>query len=167
MPSYLAEVAGFDNEKSILTTVVLAIFSIVTFYVVGKLYKRFFKNEVSCALAVWCVALASAALMFFLYDNAIAAIVFMTLITGSMHGINLMLIQHVPKRFRKYGNISTISGAINSCTYIGSAIFTYGVAVLSEKIGWQNTVGVWAIIAALGLICCLIAAKRWQRFYED
>ena len=84
-----------------------------------------------------------------------------------MHGINLMLITHVPKRFKKYGNISTISGAVNACTYIGSAIFTYVVALLSEQIGWRYTVGVWAIIALLGTVCCFIAARPWKKFYQE
>ena len=83
------------------------------------------------------------------------------------HGVNLMLITHVPKRFKKYGNISTISGAVNSCTYIGSAIFTYAVALLSEKIGWQSTVGVWALIALLGTACCFVAAGPWKKFYQE
>ena len=84
-----------------------------------------------------------------------------------MHGVNLMLITHVPKRFKKYGSISTISGAINSCTYIGAAISTYGVAVLAETIGWRWTVGVWALIALAGTACCLVAAKPWKRFYNE
>ena len=75
-----------------------------------------------------------------------------------------MLISHVPKRFKKYGNISTISGAINSCTYIGSAIATYGVAKLSEIVGWRNTVGVWTIIAVFGTACCFIASRLWKKF---
>ncbi len=164
MPSYLAEVAGFDNESSILSTVILAVFSIISFSVAGAAYKRFFKNEVACSVVIWILALVSSIALFFLFDKAVAAIIFMSLITGAMHGINLMLITHVPKRFKKYGNISTISGAINSCTYIGSAIFTYVVAVLAEKYGWQTTVGIWAVIAALGLICCAVAVKSWHKF---
>ena len=77
-----------------------------------------------------------------------------------------MLIGHVPKRFRKYGNISTISGAINSCTYVGSAIATYGIAKLSEVFGWQFTVIIWCVIAILGTLCCLIATPKWKRFIE-
>lgn len=167
MPSYLAEVAGFDNESSILSTVILAVFSIISFSVAGTAYKKFFKNEVSCSVVIWIIALISSIALFFLFDKDVAAIIFMSLITGAMHGINLMLITHVPKRFKKYGNISTISGAINSCTYIGSAIFTYIVAVLAEKYGWQTTVGIWAVIAALGLVCCAVAAKSWHKFYTD
>ena len=75
-----------------------------------------------------------------------------------------MLITHVPKRFKKYGGISTISGLINSCTYIGAAISTYGIALLSESVGWRGTIGVWFIIATLGTACCFVATAPWKRF---
>jgi OPA family glycerol-3-phosphate transporter-like MFS transporter len=90
----------------------------------------------------------------------------MALITGANHGVNLMLIGHVPKRFRKYGNISTVSGAVNSCTYVGSAIATYGIAKLSELFGWSITVLIWVGIALLGTVCCLAAMPKWKKFIE-
>ena len=98
--------------------------------------------------------------------SAIPAILFMTLINGAIHGINLMLIGHVPKRFRKYGNISTISGIVNAFTYVGSAIATYGIAKLAEMHGWQFTTFVWFAMAVLGLVCCLIAMFKWKKFIE-
>lgn len=167
MPTYLAEVFHFGNQTSIFCTVSLAIFSMVVFSIVGNLYKRFFRNEVVCAGVVYIVATVAAGLMYLFFDGgAVFAILMMALITGCMHGINLMLISHVPKRFKKYGNISTVSGAINSCTYIGAAISTYGISVLSETIGWQNTVGVWFLISLVGCICCFVAFKPWQKVIE-
>ena len=167
MPTYLSEVFRFDDTLSILCTVSLAVFSIVSFGVAAWMYRRFFRNEVFCAAVIFALAMLSAAVMFFFFGGGAAiAILSMTLITGCMHGTNLMLITHVPKRFKKYGNISTISGAINACTYIGAAISTYGVALLSDAIGWQNTVGVWAIIAAFGMMCCLIATRPWHKMID-
>lgn len=164
MPTYLAEVFQFGNQTSIFCTVSLAVFSIVTFSVVGNLYKKFFRNEVVCAAAVYIVSTVAAGLLYLFFDGgAIFAILMMALLTGCMHGINLMLITHVPKRFKKYGNISTISGAINSCTYIGAAISTYGISVLSEAVGWRNTVGVWCLISLVGCICCFVAFKPWKK----
>ncbi len=164
MPTYLAEVFKLGNQTSIFCTVSLAVFSIVSFSVVGNLYKRFFRNEVTCAAVVYIVSTVAAGLMYLFFDGgAILAILMMALITGCMHGINLMLITHVPKRFKKYGNISTISGAINACTYIGAAISTYGISVLSETVGWQNTVGVWCLISLVGGICCFVAFKPWRK----
>lgn len=168
MPSYLSEVFHLDNKLSILVTVSLAVFSILCFSLSGTIYKKFFKNEVFLGAVIFGVSTIFALILFAFFNaGVILTTLAMAIITGCMHGINLMLIAHVPKRFKKYGNISTISGVINSCTYIGSAISTYGVALLSELIGWRNTVGLWAIIATLGAIACLVATKPWEKFYES
>jgi len=168
MPTYLAEIFDLGNQTSIFCTVSLAVFGMLSYTVATALYKRFFSNEVTCGGVIFGISVAAAAALFFFFDSgAVLAILLMAILTACMHGINLMLITHVPKRFKKYGNISTISGAVNACTYIGSAIFTYAVALLSEKIGWRDTVGVWAIIALLGGACCLIAAKPWRKFYTE
>ncbi len=169
MPSYLAEVFKLGNSTAIFCTVVLAIFSGIAFTIVGAIYKKWFKSEVLCACLVFLVATLGSAVLFFFFEGggAVLAVVLMALITGCMHGVNLMLVSHVPKRFKKYGNISTVSGAINACSHVGAAIFTYGIALLSEKIGWRLTVGVWFIIAALGAAVCLIASKQWKKMTEE
>jgi len=168
MPSYLSEIFNLGNQTSIFCTVSLAIFGMVSYTVATALYKRFFSNEVTCGGMIFIFAVVASLLLFFFFDGgALLSILLMATLTACMHGVNLMLITHVPKRFKKYGNISTISGAVNACTYIGSAIFTYAVALLSEKIGWQSTVGVWKLIALLGTICCFIAAKPWKKFYQE
>lgn len=168
MPSYLSEIFHLGNRTSIFCTVSLALFGMVSYTVATALYKRFFSNEVACGGVIFAFSIASALLLFIFFDaGAVLSILLMAVLTACMHGINLMLITHVPKRFKKYGNISTISGMMNACTYIGSAIFTYAVALLSEKIGWRYTVSVWALIALLGTVCCLIAAKPWRKFYQE
>ena len=70
-----------------------------------------------------------------LLDNAVASIVCMAVITGCAHAINFLLICHVPSYFAPYGCVSSVSGLINSCTYIGSAISTYGIALISDAYG--------------------------------
>ena len=168
MPTYLAEVFEMDNAMSILSTVSIAIFTTISYFVTGWLYNRFFRTEVACGIALYGVALVFIALQYLLFDfGAIFAIVCMTMTTSAIHGVNLMLISHVPKRFKKYGNISTISGVLNACTYVGSAIFTYGVAVLADSLGWKATVGIWFIIAVFGIVCCFIALKKWRSFVDE
>ena len=168
MPSYLSEIFNLGNQTSIFCTVSLAIFGMFSYTVATKLYKRWFSNEVNCGGVIFGFSILTALLLFIFFDGgAVLSILLMATLTACMHGINLMLITHVPKRFKKYGNISTISGAVNACTYIGSAIFTYVVALLSEQIGWRYTVGVWAIIALLGTVCCFIAARPWKKSYQE
>lgn len=168
MPTYLAEVFDFGNQTSIFITVSLAVFSILTFGVADKLYRKFFQNEIMCGGVIFATAVLAAVVMALFFNaGAWLAVLMMAMITGCMHGVNLMLITHVPKRFKKYGNISTISGALNACTYVGAAIATYGVAKLSEVVGWRNTVGVWAIIGVLGTLCCFVAVRMWQNFIDE
>ena len=166
MPTYLAEVFSFGNKESILCTVSLAVFSIICFSVAGKVYQRFFKNEVACAMWIFALSALSSVILFVFFDigGAVMAIFLMAMITGCMHGVNLMLITHVPKRFKKYGNISTVSGALNACTYVGAAISSYAVALLADGNGWRFTVAVWGVIALLGTAACLVAMLPWKRF---
>ena len=84
-------------------------------------------------------------------------------LTGTMHGVSSMLTAMVPPFFRKYGNVSAVSGVLNACAYVGSGISTFGIAVLSENIGWSTTLLVWCGIAAAGGIICLGAMTPWRK----
>ncbi len=169
MPTYLTENFGFDNSKSIFLTVLLAIFTMISYSAAGALHKKFFRNELTCATAVYAFSAVCALVLFALFDVGFAAIsvLMMALITSGMHGVSLMLTSHIPKRFLKYGNVSTMSGLVNSFTYIGSAIATYGVARVSETQGWKPTVAVWLGILVLGALLCFLAIPKWKRFIEE
>ena len=98
---------------------------------------------------------------------AVLSVAFSALLTGSMHGVCSMLTAMIPPFFKKYGNVSTASGVLNACTYVGSSISTYGIALLSEKQGWSFTILLWIGIAALGAVVCLLAVKPWQRRFME
>ena len=165
MPSYLADAFGFGNEYAILLTVSLAVFAMIVIPVLTVIYHRFFENEVTFAVLIYGVAVLAAVLLYFFWQNAaVLSIVLFMILNVCAHGLNLMLVTHVPKRFRRYGNISTVSGCINACTYVGSAIATYGIAKLVETGGWPFAIGSWAIIAAVGGVACLIAVFPWKKF---
>lgn len=164
MPSYISETYNLSNVISILTGVVMPIFSILSFQVSAQLYRKRFKNPMLCAGVFFGAGAAAAAALFGLTgQNAIFSVVLSALLTGCMHGVNLILIGMIPSFFEKYGNVSTASGVLNSCTYIGSAISTYGVAALSENIGWSYTLLVWLLIAVLGTVSCLVCTRPWQK----
>lgn len=167
MPSYLVDVFSIKEELSILITLSQAIITLIALEIFSYIYKKFFDNEVLCATFIFVLISFIVLLLLFTYDfNALISTILMALIIGAVHGVNLMLVCHVPKRFKKYGSISTISGVINSFTYIGSAISTYGIALLVENSGWNITILVWLIISLLGLSCCLLAYNKWKIFYK-
>lgn len=167
MPSYLVEVFHFDDSAAILCRVFLAIFALVAILLSKSLYRRFFKNEVACCVTLFIVSTLSTLVLFLFFNSGAAlSIGMMMLISGIQSGINLMLISYVPKRFLPYGHISAITGLLDACSYIGSALSTYGVAIIAEGKGWHFTTGTWLAVSALGLLCVLIAMKPWRLFFE-
>lgn len=166
MPSYIADTYNLSNAISILTGVLLPIFSIGCVSLTSIVYNKFFNNPVLCsALFFGCGTLFAGALALFTGTSAAASVVLSALLTGSMHSVNLILICIIPRFFLSTGNVSTVSGVLNSCTYIGSAISTYGIAVLSDNFGWSFTLKIWLLIAFLGMAMCLICAKPWQHLH--
>ena len=161
MPSYISDTYNLSNVISILTGVVLPIFSIVCFKVTSKLYQSKFKNPLVCAGVIFGVGmLAAVALILFSGKVAALSVFCSALLTGCMHGVNLMLICMLPPLFQKHGNVSTVSGVLNSCTYVGSAISTYGIALISENYSWGVTISIWALIALLGTVICFAASRK-------
>ena len=166
MPSYISETYNLSRVVSILTGVIMPIFSIVSFSITSKLYKKYFSNPVLCAGVIFGFGAVSALALYLLSSTSAAISVLLSaLLTGSMHGVNLVLICYIPSFFRKYGNISTVSGVLNSCTYVGSAISTYGIALISEARGWTFTIFIWFIIALLGTVISFVAARPWKKQY--
>ena len=166
MPSYISEVYDISNLISILTGVILPIFSILCVKMATKLYVERMKNPITCAGLFFAIGMVSAVTLYLLNGtNAAFSVVLSAVLTGCMHGINNMLVSMIPPFFAKYGNVSTASGVINSCTYIGSAISTYGIAVLTENMGWNYTIGIWSIIATLGTVICFVCIRPWQKEY--
>lgn len=167
MPTYISETYQISNIVAILTGVILPVFSMLCFQVSSTLYRKRLTNPVLCAGVIFGVGAAAALGLYAITGrSAAASVVLSALLTGCMHGVNLMLVCMVPAFFKKYGNVSTVSGVINACTYVGSAISSYGIALLSQRIGWHLTVFVWVWIAAAGTVICLLAAKSWKRFTE-
>ena len=171
MPSFLLETFGLSEENSIVSTVILAIFTMISYSAFSALQKRFFKNEVSCAAAIFGgSALVCGALFLvnaFLPEAALVpSLILMALTVAAMHGVNLMLIAIVPRRFVPFGKVSTYSGILNACTYVGAAISTYGFAALAETFDWNFTILTWIAISLIGAILCFFAARIWQRHLD-
>ena len=169
MPSYLHEVFSLPEEFSIFITVILAIFSMISFTVFDYVNRRFFKDEVFTAGFIFLLATVCGILLYIsnIFGIAVLSILFMALLVACMHGTNLMLIAIAPKRFKNTGKVATYSGIMNACTYVGAAISIYGFSALKD---WGTTLLIWAFIAVLATLICFGAVKRWHKFrteYDD
>lgn len=136
MPTLINESFDIGAKISILTAVVLPIFTILSLRIFAYLHKRFFKDEVLFAAEIFLAGLIFCVLMAAFYKgNIFATVILSALITGCMHGINLMIVSMVPLRFGKVGRVSTMTGLLNASTYVGCAVSTYGFAAVSELFG--------------------------------
>lgn len=169
MPSYLLETFGLPEEQAIIVTVILAVFSMISFATFDFVHRKLLRNEVFCSAVIFAGAAVCAVVLYLVSGTSsmAASALLMALIVACMHGINLMLITVVPKRFAKSGRVSTYSGLLNACTYVGAALSTYGFAALADGYGWQFTILTWVAVAAFGCVICLIAAHIWRRFCKE
>ena len=111
------------------------------------------------------VGAAASLLLFLLHGKSAAmAVILVSLVAATMHGVNLILVCLVPSDYEKYGNVSFVSGLLNACTYVGSALFTYGIARIAEVWDWKTTVFSWALVALGGILVCALAIVPWRRF---
>ena len=172
MPSFLLETFGLSEENSIVSTVILAIFTMISYSAFSVLQKRFFRNEVTCAATIFAGSAIVCAILFVVNLFAPAAalipsLILMALTVAAMHGINLMLISIVPRRFVVFGKVSTYSGILNASTYIGAALSTYGFAALAETFDWNFTILSWVAISFIGAVVCFFGARIWQRHLDE
>lgn len=158
MPTFIADTYDLGSSVSVLTGVILPIFSIICFNITLKLRNNVMSNELLLSGLIFLVGVAAAT--FLLFSSALPAaltVFLMAILTGSMHGVNLILVCMIPSHF---SNASTASGVLNAFTYIGSAISTYGIAFISENFGWNTTIAVWVGITLLGAATCISCSRK-------
>lgn len=167
MPTYIDEVYHLGTAVSILTGIVMPLFSIGCTQITSKLYRHKIKNPVTCSVIMFVIGSAVSVTLYFCSGaSAIASVLCSAILTGAMHGVSSMLTAMVPPFFKKYGNVSTVTGVLNACAYVGSGISTFGIAILSENYGWQMNIFIWCIIAILGTIICFICIKPWKNKFQ-
>ena len=168
MPSYIADTYHFSNIVSTLTGVVFPIFGLISVQLTAVIYHRKFTNPVMCVGVLFGFSAAAAlALAFFTGKSAMLSVLSAAVLTAAMSGIHFVLTCMLPPFFERTGNIAAVSGILNSCTYVGSALSTYGVAVVTEQCGWSLTVILWLAVAVLGAAVCFFCVRPWRKKMEQ
>lgn len=170
LPSFLRDsYPELGENKAILSGAILPIFSIVCLKLATLLYtKTQLNNPLFCSgIFFGSGALAAALLALLSGKNAAASVAMMAILTGSMHGVNLMFICMIPNAFKSTGKVALVSGVLNSCTYLGSFIGKYVIRSLQKTIGWNSVAYIWFGIALCGAIISFAFAKSWLKKERD
>lgn len=165
VPTYISEIFQMGSSASILATTLLPIINLSGVYAASWLNRKYFKNEMLTSGFFFILAVAALlCLIWFGEVNVILAVLLLAITTSSMIGINTMTISVIPLYFAKSGKSASATGVLNSFTYIGSAVSSYGIGAISGAMGWNFTIGVWIGIAAVGLVFCIATSRCWIRF---
>ena len=163
LPSLVESEFKLGKSSSILSAAILPVFSMICVLIANALNNKI-KHEVKTAAIMFGLSLVSTVPLLLGIKAPMVAIVCMALISASMHGVNHMLIALIPKNFAKYGMVSTFSGILNACTYIGASIASTGFAMISGNSGWGSLYVIWFAVALLGTAICILKIKGWTKF---
>lgn len=167
-PTYLSDAFQVGDSISILSSVILPLFAIACHELTSILNRKLIKNELACAACVFLGGLIALIVLTLAgTSNFILTVLVLAVAVGSMHGVNLILTCLIPPFFSRFGKTAFISGLLNSCTYVGSALSTYGIALLTDHYGWNTTLIVWCVIAVAGTLCCAAVSRKWGEFREE
>jgi len=172
LPTLYAEAFNRDPSESTLISVVLPIFAILSIVIITALHKKVFCNEVfgSAVMFTLSAAICIPLLVLITAESAVGRVVCLVLaalVCGTMHACNFLLISCLPGRFASVGRAAGASGFCNACVYVGAAVSTYGLALISELFSWRGAIGSWLIVSIVGLLMCLLAYKRYTAFYKS
>ena len=165
MPTFVSESFGLDSSSAIYTGVLLPVFAMLSIKVASWLYQRLLPNEATASGVFFAAGCGASLLLTVLMEGSmVTSALLMAFVVGCMHGVNYTLVTMTPTYFRRYGHVALVSGVLNGATYVGSAVSTYGIALLSEHWGWHGTGLLWAVMAGAGAVLCFLMAGAWKKF---
>ena len=158
---------NLGSSLSVLITGLVPLVSILVVYGAYFLNRKT-KNEILTAAclfgvsALFLVILAAGGI-----NNIFVMVTALVMATAVMHGTNAMFISLVPLYFARMGKSSTVTGTMNSFTYLGSGISSFGIGIITVGHGWGVVILSWFVIALFGGAACLLCAKKWDGFKES
>ena len=168
VPTYISETYGLSAILAITSTMVIPVFNLLGVYLASFANLHWFRNEVRTAGAFFVVS-AAAILVLRLASGWSMAVSFLmlALATTAMMAVNTMLIAVLPSYFGVIGRASSVSGLLNSSVYAGGAVSTYGIGALSVALGWNATIVIWFLMAAVSAVICFLTVRKWIAYRKE
>jgi len=161
IPTYISESFFTSPSFSVLITACIPIINLSGAYLAKYIYKKSRNNEF-CSASYFFAISGIALLGIYLARGRclFLTILFFSLTTLSMMGVNTLFVNILPLKFERINKVSTVSGFFNAIAYGGCAISTYGIGLFVEKSGWALTITSWFALTALAFFLCLIFRKK-------
>ena len=153
-PTILSETAGsLGSQIASLFSVVLPLANTFGIFFLGWCNKKFgYQSKCPLKILLLLCVLSGLCLLLF-YRNFWCIVVFMSLLSMLMHGVNTVLLSFIPLAFAKYNKISGVSGFLNFTCYMGATVGGVLSGFMSDRLGWVGVFLVWLLtaLACLGI----------------
>ncbi len=166
VPTMIGETYGSSPALSIFISMILPIINLSGVFFAMFIYDKLTKkHEILSAALVMTIAIVPLVLLSFMGKMPmIASVVLLAAVTTLMHGFNHLLLTMASMKFGSIGMAATMTGMLNSVTYLGSAISGYGFGAYAESFGWAKIVTLWIVIAVVAAAVSYLAVRSWTRF---
>ncbi len=165
LPKFLSDVFSIGDDISTLSVVLSPVIGILFVKLTPTVNRRLFHGcEVLMSAVLFTVAaLLSVCICFTRAFSPILSLILFVLITGFMHSANTCLTCFTPRRFEKYGRLSTGAGIVNAAVYIGSTLATTLLPVIFNAKGWNIALLVFAAVSVVGAIFSAVLIKPYRK----
>lgn len=166
VPTMISDTYHVSSSFSVFLSMFLPLVGLCGPYVISFFYNRRLKQDEVTAAALCLVAAVPPLCVLLLIQKLplVVSVAMLALITSAMNAFNYITVTMIPVRFAPYHRASTATGLLNSITYIGCAVSTYGFGFLSEQFGWGNTILFWVGLDFMGILVCSLSFHRWRKF---
>lgn len=165
VPSFTADAYGLTGALSVFGAMFLPLVNIGGVYLASWLDRRFFKNELAAAGALFLLGTALIGLLYLARGaGPWPAYILLALSTTAMMGANTLFASSMPLAFAPWGRASSAAGVLNFCIYVGCGLSVWGTGLVSTALGWGPTILGWGCVSLAGFAFCLAAARRWHAF---
>ena len=168
VPTFITENFLMSPSYSILITTVLPIINLTGAYAARYVFKKCGEREVMASVVFFGIAETALTGIWFVKNGSIVlTVIFFAVITASMMAVNTLFVNMLALRFENVGRVSTVSGFLNSMAYLGTAISTFTIGVMVEKLGWNLTIGSWVAVTFVALLLCIVYKNRTLCYYTS
>lgn len=162
VPTFISRTFLTSPSMSVLVTTVLPIINLTGAYAAQYVYRRTGRRAMRAAIPFFLLSVAALTGIRLAGGLSIVlTVILFALITASMMAVNTLFVNLLPLNYEKQGRVSTVSGFLNSVAYVGTAVSTFSIGIMVDRLGWDVTVTSWILVTAAALAVCI-----WKSLYE-
>lgn len=163
VPNFITENFSVDSSFASFSSILLPIVNLSGAFLAVRINEKKIFNEVKTSALMFIVSAVSLMFLYFLGKYSLILSVFLIAIsTSSMLGANTLFLSFIPLKFSAIGKSASLTGFLNACSYLASALSMVSIGLIAQTKGWGMTVLSWVVVAIAGLLVCVLGSSIWK-----